>query len=278
MIHRYLGTPIDIHGGGADLIFPHHENETAQAMCAWDRPLANTVDAYGHATRRRGEDVQEPRQLLQPSKRFSTGIRLMPCVCSCSRPTIVRRSTSRSNRLDGTVGTLERLLTCVKNLRWMAQNRRAERRPHRSRSPARCRRRRDARGVRAPDGRRLQYRGWSRRDLWSRDRRKTPTSLTPPSHRRLPACVRPTRLSNSWACLGSVSRMPIRMTFRTSSWALRPHMQAMTDAPSRMPPQRFSMRDRQPERQRTGAWRMASAMPSQVSVSRSRHRQRRTTS
>jgi len=37
-----LGTPIDIHGGGADLIFPHHENETAQAMCAWDRPLANT--------------------------------------------------------------------------------------------------------------------------------------------------------------------------------------------------------------------------------------------
>ena len=42
MIHRYLGTPIDIHGGGADLIFPHHENETAQAMCAWDKALANT--------------------------------------------------------------------------------------------------------------------------------------------------------------------------------------------------------------------------------------------
>ena len=41
MIHRYLGTPIDIHGGGADLVFPHHENETAQAMCAWHEPLAN---------------------------------------------------------------------------------------------------------------------------------------------------------------------------------------------------------------------------------------------
>ena len=26
MVHRYLGTPIDIHGGGADLQFPHHEN------------------------------------------------------------------------------------------------------------------------------------------------------------------------------------------------------------------------------------------------------------
>ena len=41
MIHRYLGTPIDIHGGGQDLVFPHHENETAQAMCAWDKALAN---------------------------------------------------------------------------------------------------------------------------------------------------------------------------------------------------------------------------------------------
>lgn len=34
MIHRYLGTPIDIHGGGADLIFPHHENEIAQSEAA----------------------------------------------------------------------------------------------------------------------------------------------------------------------------------------------------------------------------------------------------
>lgn len=31
MIHQYLGSQIDIHGGGRDLIFPHHENETAQS-------------------------------------------------------------------------------------------------------------------------------------------------------------------------------------------------------------------------------------------------------
>ena len=31
MIHKYLGQEIDIHGGGTDLIFPHHENETAQS-------------------------------------------------------------------------------------------------------------------------------------------------------------------------------------------------------------------------------------------------------
>lgn len=41
MVHKHLGTPIDIHGGGSDLTFPHHENEAAQAECAWNAPLAN---------------------------------------------------------------------------------------------------------------------------------------------------------------------------------------------------------------------------------------------
>jgi cysteinyl-tRNA synthetase len=34
MIERHLGQTIDIHGGGLDLIFPHHENEIAQSRCA----------------------------------------------------------------------------------------------------------------------------------------------------------------------------------------------------------------------------------------------------
>jgi len=34
MIHAHLGDTIDIHGGGRDLIFPHHENEIAQSRCA----------------------------------------------------------------------------------------------------------------------------------------------------------------------------------------------------------------------------------------------------
>ncbi len=35
MIHTHLGHPIDIHGGGQDLVFPHHENERAQSACAF---------------------------------------------------------------------------------------------------------------------------------------------------------------------------------------------------------------------------------------------------
>lgn len=34
MIEKHLGETIDIHGGGHDLIFPHHENEVAQSTCA----------------------------------------------------------------------------------------------------------------------------------------------------------------------------------------------------------------------------------------------------
>ncbi|MET8982996.1 cysteine--tRNA ligase [Streptomyces sp. NPDC004539] len=36
MVHKYLGPAFDIHGGGLDLIFPHHENEIAQAKAAGD--------------------------------------------------------------------------------------------------------------------------------------------------------------------------------------------------------------------------------------------------
>ena len=43
MSQHHLGEHFDIHGGGSDLIFPHHENEIAQSECAHDgRPFVNT--------------------------------------------------------------------------------------------------------------------------------------------------------------------------------------------------------------------------------------------
>jgi cysteinyl-tRNA synthetase len=38
MSAHYLGVPFDIHGGGVDLVFPHHENEIAQSCCAHGTP------------------------------------------------------------------------------------------------------------------------------------------------------------------------------------------------------------------------------------------------
>jgi cysteinyl-tRNA synthetase len=39
MNHAIFGETIDIHGGGSDLVFPHHENECAQSMCAFDNDV-----------------------------------------------------------------------------------------------------------------------------------------------------------------------------------------------------------------------------------------------
>ncbi len=41
MSTKYLGVPFDIHGGGQDLIFPHHENEIAQTEAAYGNGFAN---------------------------------------------------------------------------------------------------------------------------------------------------------------------------------------------------------------------------------------------
>ena len=41
MNSKHLGIHFDIHGGGSDLTFPHHENEIAQSCCAFDTPYVN---------------------------------------------------------------------------------------------------------------------------------------------------------------------------------------------------------------------------------------------
>lgn len=48
MAKKYLGETFDIHGGGIDLVFPHHENEIAQSSCCHQKPLANYWMHNGH--------------------------------------------------------------------------------------------------------------------------------------------------------------------------------------------------------------------------------------
>ena len=121
MIHRYLGTPIDIHGGGQDLVFPHHENETAQAVCAWDHTLANYWMHTG-MLRVNGDKMSKSlgnfftlKEILD--KYPADAVRLLML------QTHYRSALDfQTDQLDGAVGTLDRLRTCVKNLRWAANN------------------------------------------------------------------------------------------------------------------------------------------------------------
>jgi len=60
MIERHLGLTIDIHGGGLDLIFPHHENELAQSRCAHsDAPLARYWVHNGFLSMAGGEKMSK---------------------------------------------------------------------------------------------------------------------------------------------------------------------------------------------------------------------------
>ena len=69
MASKYLGQPFDLHGGGEDLIFPHHENEIAQSRGRHGLPLARYWLHNGFVTHRQREDVEVARQLLDRRRR-----------------------------------------------------------------------------------------------------------------------------------------------------------------------------------------------------------------
>ena len=58
MSQRYLGATFDIHGGGLDLIFPHHENEVAQAEAATGQPFAH-IWLHNGLVQRDGEKMSK---------------------------------------------------------------------------------------------------------------------------------------------------------------------------------------------------------------------------
>ena len=64
MSWKHLGEAFDIHGGGIDLVFPHHENEVAQTRCSFGTPRhGERLDAQRLPPGRGREDVQEPGEL-----------------------------------------------------------------------------------------------------------------------------------------------------------------------------------------------------------------------
>ncbi|MEC8158352.1 MAG: cysteine--tRNA ligase [Pseudomonadota bacterium] len=71
MIHQHFGDNIDIHGGGRDLIFPHHENERAQSCCGYGGSFVGTwmhnayVDMDGEKMSKSLGNVRTVRELLE---------------------------------------------------------------------------------------------------------------------------------------------------------------------------------------------------------------------
>lgn len=121
MVHRYLGTPIDIHGGGQDLQFPHHENEYAQACCCWHEPLANV---WMHT----GMLLIDGEKMSKSLGNFFTLKEVLDKYPADAVRLLMLQTHYRSpldfsfDRLDGAVGTLERIRGTVANLRWAAES------------------------------------------------------------------------------------------------------------------------------------------------------------
>lgn len=79
MIEHHLGETIDIHGGGLDLIFPHHENEIAQSRCAHSgAPLARFwihngfLDMGAEKMSKSVGNIITPAELLEQGHRGET--------------------------------------------------------------------------------------------------------------------------------------------------------------------------------------------------------------
>ena len=59
MSWKHLGETFDIHGGGIDLVFPHHENEIAQSRCAFHQPIMANVWMHNGFLQVEGEKMSK---------------------------------------------------------------------------------------------------------------------------------------------------------------------------------------------------------------------------
>lgn len=120
MSHKYLGLPFDIHGGGSDLVFPHHENERAQSEAAYGCTFANHWMHSGML------------QINQEKMSKSLGnFMLLFEVLETTRPTALRMLMLQTHyrspldfsedRLAEAEAALTRIENAVKNLDWLVE-------------------------------------------------------------------------------------------------------------------------------------------------------------
>jgi cysteinyl-tRNA synthetase len=117
MSEKYLGLSFDIHGGGADLVFPHHENEVAQSEAATGEPFARY---WLH-----GGMLQINAEKMSKSLgNFVTLKDVLDSHCADEFRLLALQTHYRSpldfsdDRIDEAAAALERLANVIRNLRW----------------------------------------------------------------------------------------------------------------------------------------------------------------
>lgn len=121
MSRKYLGLPFDIHGGGADLVFPHHENERAQSEAACGCTFANY---WMHAGMLRIDSEKMSKSL--------GNFLLLRDVLKTTKPAVLRMLILQTHyrspldfsadRLSEAESALSRIANAVKSLDWLIEN------------------------------------------------------------------------------------------------------------------------------------------------------------
>jgi len=125
MANRYLGQTIDIHSGGQDLIFPHHENEIAQSEAANGKPFARFwlhngfINVNNEKMSKSAGNFFTVRDIAQ---KFDYEVIRFFMLSAHYRSPI---NFSQELLMQAENG-LERIYNCIENLKYMAENAKSE--------------------------------------------------------------------------------------------------------------------------------------------------------
>ncbi len=118
MANKYLGETIDIHSGGKDLVFPHHENEVAQSEAANGKPFARYWMHNGYIN-------IDNKKMSKSAGNFFT----VRDICKKYDPEVVRffmlsahyrnPINFSSDLMEQAQSAIQRIYTCIENLKFL---------------------------------------------------------------------------------------------------------------------------------------------------------------